>query len=91
MNAKIAILIAEAAESVKMLSWPSLNLFVNGIAEDAADMSKYATICKFHFFASKIITLQIYISRKFANQFLHYLVAGEIDQSRSPAIEKFPF
>lgn len=46
MNAKIAILIAEAAESVNMLSWPSLNLFVNGIAADAADMSRYATICK---------------------------------------------
>lgn len=44
-KAKNAILIAEAEESVNMLSLFSLILFVKGTADDAADMSRYATIC----------------------------------------------
>lgn len=44
-NAKNSMLIAEAEESVNMLSAPSLKLFVTGTAEDAADMSKYAIAC----------------------------------------------
>lgn len=44
-NAKKDMLIAEAEESVKMLSCPSLILFVNGIAADAEDIKRYATNC----------------------------------------------
>lgn len=44
-NAKISMLIAAAEESVNMLSAPSRILFVMGMADDAADINKYATIC----------------------------------------------
>lgn len=44
-NAKNSILMAAAEESVNMLSIPSLILFVNGMAVDAADINKYAQIC----------------------------------------------
>lgn len=46
-NAKNSILIADAEESVNMLSAPFRMLFVNGTAAEAADSNKYATICKF--------------------------------------------
>lgn len=44
-NAKNSMLIADADESVNMLSDPSLILLVNGTADEAADISKYAIIC----------------------------------------------
>lgn len=44
-KAKNSILIAEADESVNMLSAPRRMLFVNGTAAEAADSNKYATIC----------------------------------------------
>lgn len=44
-KAKNAILIAAAEESVNMVSMFSLSLVVKGTADDAADMSRYATIC----------------------------------------------
>lgn len=44
-KAKNAILIAAAEESVNMVSMSSLSLVVKGTADDAADMSRYATIC----------------------------------------------
>ena len=44
-NAKNSMLIAAAEASVNMLSPPSLMLFVNGTADDAADINKYATTC----------------------------------------------
>lgn len=47
-NAKNAILIADAEESVNILSAPSRILFVKGTADEAADSNKYATICKSH-------------------------------------------
>ena len=49
-NAKKDMLISEAEESVKMLSCPSLILFVNGIAEDADDINRYATTCNLKYF-----------------------------------------
>lgn len=36
---------AAAEASVNILSEPSLILFVNGIAEEADDIKRYATIC----------------------------------------------
>lgn len=45
-KAKMAMLIAAAEASVNTLSAPSLILFVKGIAEEAADINKYATVCK---------------------------------------------
>lgn len=44
MNAKNSMLIAAEEESVNMLSAPCRILFVKGIADDAADINKYATI-----------------------------------------------
>lgn len=44
-KAKKAMLIPAAEESVNMLSAFSLNLFVKGTAEDAADINRYAIIC----------------------------------------------
>lgn len=41
------MLIADAEESVNMLSAPSLILLVKGTADEAADINKYATICNF--------------------------------------------
>lgn len=43
-KAKNDILRAEAEASVKILSCPSLILFVNGIAADVDDINRYATI-----------------------------------------------
>lgn len=40
MKAKISMLMEAARESVKILSPPSLILFVIGIAADAADINK---------------------------------------------------
>lgn len=45
-KAKMAMLIAAAEASVNTLSAPSLILFVKGIAEEAADINKYAIVCK---------------------------------------------
>lgn len=44
-KAKMDMLIAEAEESVNILSAPSLILFVIGIAEEADDIKRYAMIC----------------------------------------------
>lgn len=44
-NAMNSMLIAEAEESVNMLSLFSLILFVSGTADDAADSNKYAINC----------------------------------------------
>lgn len=44
-NAKNSILIADAEESVNMLSLFSLILFVSGTADDAEDINKYAATC----------------------------------------------
>lgn len=46
-NAKKAMLMAEDEESVNIVSDPSLILFVNGTAADAADINRYAIICIF--------------------------------------------
>lgn len=51
-NAKNSMLMAEAEESVNMLSEFSLILFVTGTADDAADINKYAQICISQFFLS---------------------------------------
>lgn len=44
-KARKAMLMADAEESVNMSSCPSLMLFVNGIADDADDINRYAIIC----------------------------------------------
>ena len=44
MKAKNSKLMQAAKESVKMLSAPSLILFVCGTADDAADINRYAVI-----------------------------------------------
>lgn len=45
-NARKLMLMAAAELSVNMLSAPSLKRFVEGTAEDAADIKRYAIICK---------------------------------------------
>lgn len=47
-NAKNSMLMQAAEASVKMLSAPSLILFVIGTADDAADTNRYAVIYKIH-------------------------------------------
>lgn len=44
-KARKAMLMADAEESVNMLSCDSLILFVNGIADEADDINRYAIIC----------------------------------------------
>lgn len=46
-KAKKAMLIAAAEASVKTLSEPCLILLVKGIAEEVADINKYAPICNY--------------------------------------------
>lgn len=66
-------LIAAAEVSVKILSAPSLILFVIGIAEDDDDIKRYATICNQKLFQSSVCPKKIKERKKIKENLAQFI------------------